>query len=354
MNRLDPRGIERLRRTVDAPDLEGDRYEVIEPLGRGGMGTVYLADDRLLGRRVALKVLHLEDLSDEGIERMTREARTLARLEHPGIVPIHDLGRLPDGRVYYAMKQVRGERLDRVAASGTPLAERLRLFLKLCEAVSFAHAAGVVHRDLKPENVMVGEFGEVLILDWGVARWLADERAERPARDGSSPAHDPERTAPDAAPPAAPAPDTPDRITHDGAVIGTPAWMAPEQARGEIDRVDRVSDVYALGGLLHFLATGRPPRGAADAAAAAIEPGPPAPLAAICARALAPAPAARYPSAGELAADVQRYLEGVRPLAHQEGALDRVVRFVRRHRVAVGLVAAYLLVRAIMAAFLRR
>jgi len=336
MSPLTPEGVDRLRRALDAPDLDSDRYRVIEEVGRGGMGAVYRAEDRLLGRPVALKVLHLEDLSDEGVERMMREARTLARLEHPGIVPIHDLGRLADGRVYYAMKLVRGERLDRHVRPETPVAERLRLFLKVCEAVGFAHAAGVLHRDLKPENVMVGEFGEVLVLDWGVAKWT-----------GSAPASD-------AAPPAAgaaiaptPAAGRAARDTSPGTILGTPAYMAPEQAGGDVARMDERTDVHGLGATLAFLLTGRPPGEPG-------EPPRPAALAAICARAMAADPAGRYPSAGELAADVQRYLDGLRVLAHAEGLPERLGRFVRRHRVAIGLVAAYLAVRAVMWLTIRR
>ena len=139
------------------------------------MGTVYRALDATLDREVALKVSTLGPADPEEAERMRREARVMARLEHPGIVPVHDSGQLPDGRVYYAMRLVRGERLDGWAR-GASLSDRLGAFRKACEAVAFAHAHGVVHRDLKPENVMIGAFGEVLVLDWGVAR-----RREEPA-----------------------------------------------------------------------------------------------------------------------------------------------------------------------------
>ena len=324
MTRIDDRGIQRLRQALDAPDLDSDRYRVMAQLGQGGMGTVYLAEDRLLDRPVALKVLNVEGLTDEGIERMTREARTLARLEHPGIVPIHDLGRLADGRVYYAMKRVRGEQLDRHVGPATPLTERLRLFLKMCEAVSFAHAAGVLHRDLKPENVMVGEFGEVLIMDWGVAKWTAEESRPAPRPEPGSVA----------------APASSGRDTVPGTVLGTPAYMAPEQARGESDRVDVRTDVYGLGATLWFLLTGAPRGAGAPPRQTA--------LAAVCARAMAEDPVRRYPKVEDLAADVRRFLGDARVLAHREGPLDRAARFVRRYRVAIGLVLAYVVVRAIL------
>jgi serine/threonine protein kinase len=329
VTRIPDSGILKLRAALEAPDLEGSRYRWIGPLGQGGMGAVILAEDTLLGREVALKVLHVEDVTGDGIQRMEREARTLARLEHPGIVPVHDLGQLPDGRVFYVMKRVRGERLDHHVTAGTPLAERLRLFLKLCEAVAFAHAAGVIHRDLKPENVMVGEYGEVLVLDWGVAKWTAGGSIE-PAGVG----------------PAAPAgPRSEEFDTRAGAVIGTPAFMPPEQALGGV--ADRRSDVFGLGATLWFLLTGRPPG-----------PGGPRPrpaaLASICERALASDPGARYASAEELGKDVERFLDGARVLAHREGPLERLMRFLRRHRVAVGLVLAYLVVRWILSLWIQR
>src|SRR5437016_521760 len=172
VTRLDESALARLRAAVREPDLSGTRYRLAGVAGTGGMGTVYVVDDTELKRRVALKVI---DVPDAGIEaRQRREAQVLARLEHPGIVPVHDVGSLRDGRPFYTMKWVQGDRLDRALARPLPLAERLRLFLRIAEAVAFAHAQGVLHRDLKPENVMVGAFGEVLVLDWGLAKVLED------------------------------------------------------------------------------------------------------------------------------------------------------------------------------------
>ncbi|HYM80658.1 MAG TPA: serine/threonine-protein kinase, partial [Candidatus Limnocylindria bacterium] len=224
MRWLSDAALERLRQG-DGPCLpDHEHYRVLEEIGRGGMGTVYRAEDVRLGRRVALKVLNLLDPSGDAAARMRREAQILARLEHPGIVPVHDAGTLADGRVFYAMKYVRGLRLDRWVASATSLAERLRLFTRVCEAVAFAHAEGVVHRDLKPENVMVGPFGEVLVMDWGVAKVLAD-----PARDGTGHAGtaDPAR-APSGPTASTPIPSQPAQ-TEAGTVLGTPGYMAPEQ-----------------------------------------------------------------------------------------------------------------------------
>jgi serine/threonine protein kinase len=156
-----------LRDVAEWPDV-GERYEITRRLGRGGMGIVYAAHDRVLRREVAIKVLN-EVGAEAAVERLLAEAQILARLEHPGIVPVHDAGALADGRVFYVMKLVRGDRLDAAIAART-LNERLDIFLRICEAVAFAHAHGIVHRDLKPENVMLGPFGEALVMDWGVAK----------------------------------------------------------------------------------------------------------------------------------------------------------------------------------------
>lgn len=295
MRWLGHKTLEHLREVVEAPDLSGTKYRLIREIGRGGMGIVYEAEDVELDRRVALKVLNGVDISGE--------ARILARLEHPGIVPVHDVGTLPDGRVFYAMKLVEGTRLDRLAQSGASLADRLRVFQKACEAVAFAHSHGVIHRDLKPENIMVGSFGEVLIMDWGVAR-----RGPQP----------------DAAP---------------GTVMGTAGYMAPEQARGEVDRVDERSDGYALGAILRFLAGDREV---------------PRRLAAISAKAMATEPGNRYASAQDLGADVARFLDGLPVEAYHEGIFERLARVASRNQMAVVLVAAYLLMRVLLLLFTRR
>ncbi|MGH9366367.1 MAG: serine/threonine-protein kinase, partial [Thermoanaerobaculia bacterium] len=155
---LSDEAVSRLKAAADRPNLSGTRYTIRE-IGRGGMGSVYEAFDAVLERPVALKVLTLEGSDASLVERLLREARVMARLEHPGLVPVHDAGVLPDGRVFYAMKLVRGSRLDQYAALGPTLSECLAVFRKICDAVAFAHAGGVVHRDLKPENVMIGAFG---------------------------------------------------------------------------------------------------------------------------------------------------------------------------------------------------
>jgi serine/threonine protein kinase len=321
---LSDAAVARLCDIADVPDLGDTRYEVLEKIGQGGMGTVYRALDGRLNRPVALKVWR--GAADGAQERMLREARVIARLEHPGIVPIHDAGLLPDGRVYYAMKLVRGRRLDEAVSGSTDLAERLRIFHKVCEAVAFAHAHGVLHRDLKPQNIMLGPFGEVLVMDWGTAR------------EGS--AADPPRTGTAAAGPGLL------HHTTDGTVLGTPGYMAPEQARGEIAHIDARTDVYGLGGVLFFLLTGHPPAGAGtipqfDASC-------PRPLQAICHKALAADPAARYEGAADLGADVARFLDGLSVRAYPEGLLARVRRLASRYRVVIAVVGAYVLVRILI------
>lgn len=300
---LSDRVLAHLREVADAPDLSGTRYDWIEPLGRGGMSTVWRARDRSLDRDVALKVLAAPAVAGVA-ERLVAEAKILARLDHPGIVPVHDVGVLPDGRVYYVMKRVHGRRLDELVRAGAPEAERLRILVRVGEAVAFAHAQGVVHCDLKPSNVMVGAFGEVLVLDWGVAKGLA----------------------------SAPPGGSPDASSGGGAPmrVGTPGFMAPEQERGDSDAIDAQSDVYSLGALLRALLGGRPAR----------------PLAAIAAKAMQPEKAARYADVPALLEDLARYQAGEAVRALPEGPGLKLLRLYRQHRLAVWLVAAYLAARA--------
>ena len=285
--------ISRLQTVASWPEFDDGRYTVLDQIGRGGMATVYLARDERLGREVAVKVSH--GVPDEEVERrLNDEARILATLEHPGIVPVHDAGRLADGRLYYVMKRVRGETLAAHVRSVRSLSERLGIFERICDAVNFAHAHAVVHRDLKPDNVMLGEFGEVLVLDWGVA--LASGAAD-----------------------------------HD-TVLGTRGFMAPEQERAE--PTDARADVYALGAVLAWLCS--------DMVA-------PRPLRAICARAMAATPEGRYPTAAALAADVARFRAGNAVDAYRESPLERAGRFVRTYRAAILLILAYIVMRAVVA-----
>jgi serine/threonine protein kinase len=313
MKWLSDQALDRLRAAADAPDLSGTGYVLLDKLGAGGMGGVFRVEHTALGRQVALKVIGIVDSSGELSARLLREARIIAQLEHPGIVPVHDVGTLPDGRVFYTMKLVQGRQLDqqRDELGGVP--ERLRTFQKICDAVSFAHAHNVVHRDLKPQNIMVGPFGEVLVMDWGLAKMLD---ADIPAQLNT--------------PQPPPRSDSTD--TAHGVVLGTPGYMAPEQARGEVGAVGPQADVYSLGAVLMFLLanSGRTPKA----------------LSAIAGKAMAEDAQQRYGSVKELSNDVARYLDGLPVSAYPESPVMRLWRWVVRNRAWILLVVAYLLMRA--------
>jgi serine/threonine protein kinase len=305
----------RLRGVGRLPEFATDRYDIVEEIGRGGMGAVYLARDRELDRDVAIKVPH--DAGSAALERRLRvEARALARLEHPGIVPIHDVGRLADGRLFYVMKRVRGRTLRAHLSDVAERAERLRIFERICEPVAFAHAHGCIHRDLKPENIMIGSFGEVLVLDWGVAR-VVDAEADEPSQDRA-------------------------------VVVGTRGFMSPEQAAATAE-ADHRTDVYSLGAILALLLTGSDPVNGEPSIAILRDRKVPRPLRSICARALAAARGDRYPSVSALAADVARYRLGAAVEAHRESLAERTMRVARTYRVAILLVVAYVVMRAFVA-----
>ena len=329
MTWLSDRTVERLRAIGSEVDLSSTRYESAEPIGRGGMGTVYRALDTTLQRHVALKVLDAPDPTGELAARLLQEARVLATLDHPGIVPVYDAGHTGEGHPFYAMKLVRGDRLDRWVRGQRSLRERLAVFRHMCDAVAFAHAHQVLHRDLKPQNVMVGQFGEVFVMDWGVAKILVHASPAGTSRERGSPAGTDLL--------AVRAPGVTPRTLH-GAVLGTPGYMPPEQERGEIDQLDERADVYALGTVLGFLT--QPP----DTVGAKT----PRVLRAIIARATAAGPAGRYASVLELAAEVDRFLDGRPVQAHPESMAVRVGRFLWKHRVAVVLLLAYAVVRAVV------
>jgi len=288
---ISDRAIDRLREAASWPELDV-RYEITGVAGYGGMGTVYVARDHVLDRDVAVKVLDVADQRGSRARRLQREAHILARLDHPGIVPIHDAGTLEDGRAFYVMKLVKGRQLDGLVRDRTPLASRLTVFDRILDAVAFAHAHGVVHRDLKPENVMVGTFGEVYVMDWGVAQdGVADDEA---------------------------------------AVVGTPGFMAPEQALAR--DVDLRADIYALGMLLTQLIGG-------DA---------PAPLRAVAGKACSEDAGGRYQNVAEFAADLARFRNQDPVAAYRESAAERIVRLYRRYELPILLLVAYVVMRFIL------
>jgi eukaryotic-like serine/threonine-protein kinase len=345
MKFLSDRALERLRDAAELPDLSGTRYRLLEPVARGGMGVVYAAEDKNLQRRVALKVLDVPGSDGELANRLILEARVLARLEHPGIVPVHDVGTLGDGRVFYTMKFVEGQRLDRYIATLESVPDRLRLFQRICDAVGFAHARGVLHRDLKPANIMVGPFGEVLVMDWGLAKILRANPA------GHSNATDPDATIFEKKnlPSSQDSATEISVVTGHGTVLGTPGYMSPEQASGDVEHLDARSDIFSLGALLRFLLTNHPESGR-DGKGRRLEKS----LEAICSKATAAAPAERYPSVQEMALDVSRYLDGLAVGAHHESLFEKTARFYRRYRFFILLIAAYLVMRVLILLFLHR
>jgi eukaryotic-like serine/threonine-protein kinase len=284
MNFLPDHIIRHLRREIDRPDFSGTHYELEEEIGRGGMGTVFRARDTVLGRDVAVKVVDADETP-----LAESEGGMLARLEHPGIVPVYEAGELADGRRYYAMRLVRGVRLDEFAGNEESLAARLRIFLKVCETVAFAHRREIVHGDLKPQNIMVGELGQVFVLDWGIARH---------AGSGRLPGG------------------------------GTPRYMAPDSADGGGEQ----SDVFSLGRVLEDMLRDQRP----------------APVVAIAARASAPDASGRYANVEDLAADVTRFLDRLPVVAYRESPLERLARWAGRNQVLLLLLLAYFVVRIVL------
>ncbi len=295
---------------------------------------MWLAEDLVLRRMVALKILELDTATGELAARLLREALVLAHLEHPGIVPIHDAGTLPDGTAFYCMKYVEGQTLGQSLPAGLP--ERLRLFQRIAEPLAFAHSRGIIHRDLKPSNIMVGAFGEVLIMDWGLAKVVQDS-LRRPGPESSSADNLRSESLESCKQLVS---------TSHGKILGTPGYMSPEQARGEADSIDLRTDVYSLGAILKFMLAGSAKRH--DGQTFNLKP-----LYAICEKAMAERPEQRYASVEEVSEEVGRYLQSQPVAAYHEGIIEQAMRLYGRHRTAVVLVLVYLVMRVLFILFAR-
>ncbi len=324
----------------DVPVADLRRYKVLRQFAHGGLGRILEAEDHVLGRTVAIKEMRVKGSRQQA--RFLREAMTTARLQHPSIIPLYDVGRWPSGEPYYSMKLVSGRPLSDLITAAKTLDARLALVthvISVADAIAYAHSQRIIHRDLKPANVLVGEFGETVVIDWGIAKDLDDPAADDAVDEG------PFRTL-----------DVPPPLTAAGEVIGTAVYMAPEQASGVA--IDERADVYAIGAILYELLTGVWPHsgrytheviarlieGQSVRPVEELQPGVPAELVAIVHKAMTYDRADRYASAGELAAELRRFQTGQLVAAHQYSRSMLFRRWVARHRAAVGVASVMLAV----------
>lgn len=335
------------------------RFRIIKPHARGGLGEVFVARDEELNREVALKEIQsrfADDIDSRG--RFLKEAEITGRLEHPGIVPVYGLGTYADGRPYYAMRFIQGDSLkDAIERFHDPkrkwkdAGERelefrklLQRFIDVCNAIEYAHSRGVLHRDLKPGNIMLGQYGETLVVDWGLAKPIGAK--EEPSSNSSTPQ------------PLEVAAGSGSAPTQYGQALGTPAYMSPEQAAGRLDELGPASDVYSLGATLYTLLTGQLPvegnnvgellSNVQHGAIKPIRSDVPRPLASICLRSLASKPKDRYGRTRELSADIERWLANEEVSCYREPLLAALRRRSRRHPVAFTAISSTLLLAVLL------
>ena len=356
--REDPTG------TADAIDVRTirdvtaceSRYAGREEIGRGGMGVVFKVWDETLRRALAMKVARSRQRGSAGsserasLARFLEEARITARLDHPGVVPLHDMGVDRAGRIFFTMRLVEGRDLSTTldlankGVDGWTPHRVLEVLARVCDTLAYAHSRGIIHRDLKPSNIMVGRYGEIYVMDWGLAKSIGrpDHRDLRIASDADESTMDAADNAP--------------LLTFDGAVVGTPAFMSPEQAEGSSEHVDARSDIYAVGAMLYTVLAGQVPYASSHSSRsprstlAALRRGPPDPLAdsvpdelaAICTKAMARDPDARYASMEDLANDLRAYREGHVVRAHRTDRRTAFKKWVRRNPALSGAIAVAL------------